>query len=68
MSARDHTEEGLNRADPGARDVPPPKKRANLDGGAPFNSATETAEALRQIQERQATRKEKGEGPEVGRT
>ena len=67
MSERDHTEEGLNRADPNAQAVPPPEKRANLDGGAPTNTATEMAEALRQIQERQATQKAKGEGPEVGR-
>ena len=67
MSVRDHTEEGLNRADPGAKDVPPPGKRAHLGDGAPFNSATETADALRQLQEKAATEKAKKEGPDVGR-
>jgi hypothetical protein len=67
MSVRDHTEEGLNRADPAAKGVPPPEKRANQADGAPFNSATETADALRQLQKKAATEKAKKEGPDVGR-
>jgi hypothetical protein len=48
--------------------VPPPEKRANPADGAPFNSAVETADALRQLQEKAATEKAKKEGPEAGRT